>query len=429
MLFKKQFGPLFGVQFLQIFNDYLFKTTLLVYLTYQHHYSTKETALLGLTTIAIFMLPFFLWSARAGTIGDHQSKPKLIRYIKWFELGIMLLATFAFYKASAIILLITLFLLGAHSTFFIPLKFSLLSEQIPKKKLLSANALVEISNFFAIFMASILGSTIATLYQNHPQYHLSQLNILIALFGLILSYCIPKTSPSHTKITAPSKRARRIGNHQLLRYINRHRIVALAITGISWFWFSYELMMSQLPIITKLFFHAQASMVSQLFALFAIGSALGNGLCLYLLNHSNHTRYVWRGCLVSAICLADLYHLTANHAAHIMPSTPWHLYGNLALFAASNSFYVLPLYTLLQNIIIEKQRARLFAANNLHNACYTVTASLIGLLLIYGGMRLSHLFLMAALATGIITLFLRRLPKLHHPLTKGEAPIQIALID
>src|SRR5688572_11027931 len=127
LLSKRKFLPLFCTQFLGAFNDNLFKNSLVILLTFKASLSqglpaSQLVAMAG----GIFILPYFLFSATAGQLADKCEKSALIRWIKLAEIGIMALSAAGFYFESLPLLFGTLFLLGLHSTFFGPIKFSIL---------------------------------------------------------------------------------------------------------------------------------------------------------------------------------------------------------------------------------------------------------------------------------------------------------------
>ena len=70
----------------------------------------------------LFILPFFLFSATAGTLADTYEKSRLIRFVKLGEIVVAALAGIALYAQSMPALFAVLFLLGVQSTFFGPLK-------------------------------------------------------------------------------------------------------------------------------------------------------------------------------------------------------------------------------------------------------------------------------------------------------------------
>src|SRR5215217_9009274 len=71
LLTQRRFGPFFWTQFLGAFNDNLFKTALLVVLTYDAlSWTTLAPALLNNLIPGLFILPYVVFSATAGQIAD-----------------------------------------------------------------------------------------------------------------------------------------------------------------------------------------------------------------------------------------------------------------------------------------------------------------------------------------------------------------------
>ena len=57
----------------------------------------------------LFILPYFIFSATAGQIADKYERSQLIRYLKIFEIVIMILGTVGFLLGHLWILLFALF--------------------------------------------------------------------------------------------------------------------------------------------------------------------------------------------------------------------------------------------------------------------------------------------------------------------------------
>src|SRR5690349_14057638 len=108
LLSARRFGPFFWTQFRGALNDNLFKN-----------------ALVNLST-GLLTLPFFLFSASAGQIADKFDKSRIIRLVKLFEIGIMLLGAAGLRLHSVPLLLAVVFLMGTHSAVFGPVKYSIL---------------------------------------------------------------------------------------------------------------------------------------------------------------------------------------------------------------------------------------------------------------------------------------------------------------
>ena len=164
LISQRRFGPLFATQFFGAFNDNVLKQSLSLLLTFQ------AGSILGLSAAqmvqvaaGLFVLPFFLFSALAGQVAEKFEKAALIRLIKLIEIGIALVGLLGFVTHHAELLLVTLFMMGLHSTFFGPLKYSILPQHLYADELVAGNAWVESGTFVAI----LLGSVLAGLLMQH----------------------------------------------------------------------------------------------------------------------------------------------------------------------------------------------------------------------------------------------------------------------
>ena len=96
-----------------------------------------------ITTIAgLFILPFFLFSSTAGQLADKYEKSFLIKIIKFVEIVLMVMTAVAFTFLNLWGLVALLFLMGAQSAFFGPLKFSILPQHLSENELVAGNGLV-----------------------------------------------------------------------------------------------------------------------------------------------------------------------------------------------------------------------------------------------------------------------------------------------
>src|SRR6266567_2804067 len=98
LLGRRRFLPLFVTQFLGALNDNVFKQALVILVSFRLAEAAGLNAQIMVTLAAgIFILPFFLFSATAGRLADKFEKAKLIRYTKFAEIILMLLASLGFY--------------------------------------------------------------------------------------------------------------------------------------------------------------------------------------------------------------------------------------------------------------------------------------------------------------------------------------------
>src|SRR3546814_18794406 len=90
LLGRRRFLPLFATQFLGAFNDNLFKTAMVILVTYHVYSDPTKEATFNAVAGGIFILPFFLFSALAGQLADSMDKARIIRFVKTAEIFIML---------------------------------------------------------------------------------------------------------------------------------------------------------------------------------------------------------------------------------------------------------------------------------------------------------------------------------------------------
>jgi len=155
LLTTRRFAPFFWTQFLGAFNDNVYKNALILIIAYQaaRHTAISSTTLINLAA-ALFILPFFLFSATAGQLADKYEKAMLIRYIKLMEIVIMAGAAAAFYFNSLTALMLLLFLMGTQSTFFGPIKYSIIPQHLKHGEIVGGNAMVEMGTFVSILLGS-----------------------------------------------------------------------------------------------------------------------------------------------------------------------------------------------------------------------------------------------------------------------------------
>ena len=97
---QRRFLPYFVTQSLGAFNDNVFKNALIALIAFSGVTASADSAaqatLLINLAAGLFILPFFLFSAVAGGIGDKYEKSLLIRRVKLAEILIMALGVVGF---------------------------------------------------------------------------------------------------------------------------------------------------------------------------------------------------------------------------------------------------------------------------------------------------------------------------------------------
>ena len=159
---SRRFLPLFVTVVLGAANDNVFKNAMVILVLYviAGQAPVGDTVLVTLA-MGVFILPFFLFSATAGQLADKFEKARLVRWIKLAEIVIMALGTLGLALGNTYFLMAVLFLMGAQSTFFGPLKYSMLPAVLREDELIGGNAFVEAGTFLAILLGTIAGGLAA----------------------------------------------------------------------------------------------------------------------------------------------------------------------------------------------------------------------------------------------------------------------------
>lgn len=388
MMFRdRKFAPLMWTQFFGALNDNVLKNALVVLLTFKsiELWGLHAEELVSLAML-VFILPFFLFSALAGQVADKFEKSKLIRMIKLAEIVIMLLAGVGFYYGVYSFMFFVLFLMGLHSTFFGPLKYSALPELMPIEKLTTANAYVEVGTFIAILAGTIGGGHLISL----PGGELYVIGLLVtaSIVGYFMSRSIPSIRVADPKLTV---QLNPIGpTISTLRDSRQNKAVFNSILGISWFWFLGAVILSLLPTITTKILNGSEHVVTLFLATFTIGIAVGAIICEKLSFDRVEIGLVPIGSLGMTVFLVDLAFILSGwqSSALKISAIEFLVAGNSArllldLFciAIFGGVFTVPLYTLIQQRSNREQRSRIIGANNIMNALFMVVGS--GLLMLF----------------------------------------------
>ena len=118
---SRRFLPMFVVQFFGALEDNLFRNAFIVLLAFQAAgRDGASSAFIIAMGAGLFILPFFIFSATAGTITDRMEKTRLVRWLEFFNFVLMMIAGTALVTQSVAFILFTLFLMGLQAAFFGP---------------------------------------------------------------------------------------------------------------------------------------------------------------------------------------------------------------------------------------------------------------------------------------------------------------------
>lgn len=414
LLKSKRFLPLFITQFFGAFNDNVFKNAFLIWFTYDIATKLNMDAQLMVTIASgLFVLPFFLFSALAGQLADKFEKSKLVQIIKIAEILIMIFAFVGFYFENINLLLGLIFLMGVHSTFFGPLKYSLLPEHLKNDELISGNALIEGGTFLAILLGTILGGIVVR-FSNGVEL-ISLAVISFALVGWIASRSIPKSPPADSRLVISFNIFSQ--TLKIIDFAKKEKTVWLSIIGISWFWFIGITFLSQFPTYTKDVINGDEFIVTLFLSIFSVGIGIGSVMCNKLLKGQINGRLVPTGSIgitigIVIFCIANYFYDTPEQIISLgeffsNSCYSWLIILGLLVVAISSGIYIVPLYAIMQHRSETKYLSRVIAANNVLNALFMVISSVVIVALIQLKFDLLQIFLLLG-TTNILVFFIIR---------------------
>jgi 1-acyl-sn-glycerol-3-phosphate acyltransferase len=411
LLGKRRFAPFFWTQALGAFNDNAFRNALVMLVAYQMGLSDHAASIYTNLAPALFIIPFFLFSATAGQLAEKYEKTRIIRYVKLFEIGAMVLAAYGFYTHHTSLLLVVLFMMGMHSTMFGPIKYAILPQALKRDELVGGNGLVEMGTQMAMLVGMIAGNSLMLVAGIGPLLA-SGATIAVAVAGYLVCRRIPPAPATAPELKFNwnmfSETAR------VLAITRADRPVFNAILGISWFWFFGTVLIAQLPIYTRETLGGDGSVNTLVLTLFSIGTGAGALLCERMSGRRVEIGLVPLGAFGLTAFGVDLYF--ARHGVATVRGLDWlgflHSAGSwrvaldLTLIGAFAGFYVVPLFAYVQARAPREKLSRIIAGTNILNALLIVLASGFGLGLGLLGFGASQIFLAASLLNVLVAWYI-----------------------
>ncbi len=410
LLTQKRFLPFFITQFLGAFNDNVFKNALIILIAFQGaQFIDADADLLINIAAALFILPFFLFSATAGQWIDKYEKSKSIRIIKLFEVAIMLVAAYAFIHGYIFLLIALLFIMGTQSTFFGPAKYSYIPQHLKTTELIEGNAWVQMGTFVAILIGTILGGVLIS--QEHGREYVAYSIVVLAVAGYFSSRYIPLTPSLNENLKINWNVFSE--TYRNIKFLKSNRIVFLSVLGVSWFWFLGATYLVQLPNYTKTVLGGNEQVVTLLLALFTLGIGAGSLLCNWLSGKKIEIGLVPFGSIGLTLFGIDLFFSQPD----VLPTATLGLQaflsnGNtrlivdIAMLGFFGGLYIVPLMALVQQRSEQAHMSRVIAGNNIINSLLMVLSAVVAITVLASGYSIAQLFLLVAILNALVAIYI-----------------------
>lgn len=412
LLTQRRFGPFFWTQFFGAFNDNVFKTALLVVLTYDAlSWTNMAPAMLNSLIPGLFILPYVVFSATAGQIADKVEKGRLARFVKILEIGIMLVAGIGWMTHTLWVLIAAVVGMGVHSTLFGPVKYAYMPQHLKSEELVGGNGLVEMGTFVGILLGQVLGAAMVQVKPFGIEL-VAGATLLFAVLGLVASYRIP-----HSPAPAPGLKislnplAESVRN---IAFSRQNRTVFLSMLGNSWFWFYGALVLSQFPVFAKDYLHGDYSVFVMLLTVFSVGVGAGSLLCERLSGHKVEIGLVPFGSIGLSLFGIDLYFAslgytgaaTVDMAGLLAQPGALRILGDILMLGVFGGFYIVPLFALIQTRCDPGHLSRTIGGMNILNALFMVAAAGLAMLMHAQGFTIPEMFLATALLNALVAVYI-----------------------
>jgi 1-acyl-sn-glycerol-3-phosphate acyltransferase len=412
LLTQRRFLPFFLTQAFGAFNDNVYRQAIIGLLFYLGVDDAQRTLYTNLAP-ALFILPYFLFSATAGQIAEKLEKHKLIRITTSMEIAIMSLAAVGFLTQSMTILLIALFCTGLQSTLFGPVKYSILPSVLKPEELTGGNGLVEMGTSIAILTGMIFGGLIFTLAGTHGPMVAATAIIALAVTGNLVSRLIPRADAGEPDLKIQWNPIPE--SVKIMRMTRRQPAVRNSVLGVSWFWFVGTVLTSQLPGYALTNLGGDPTLYIFALALFSIGTGVGSMLCERLSARTVEIGLVPLGAFGISAFMIDLYFARTgaatatglNVSAFVHSAGSWRIMIDLVGIGVFAGFFVVPLFALIQNRSPKNELSRVIAGMNIQNAAFIVLAAVLGVVVQrFFHWTIPQVFLALAIANAIVAIYI-----------------------
>jgi 1-acyl-sn-glycerol-3-phosphate acyltransferase len=380
MILKRDFAPLFWTQFLGAFNDNVFKNALVLLITYR---SVSVWGLDAPSVVALsgglFILPFFLFSPFAGELADRMDRVRLAQVTKIFELIIMLTAALGLMFESFSFLLIALFIMGAQSSLFGPLKYGMIPDTVGLERLGTANAFTSGGTFVAILLGTMLGGVLVA---SGALKILSISLIAFALMGWMTSLWLKKIPIHHDE----NRQALAGSFGRVWRMSYEDRSLFTYVLSISWFWFLGAIILAMMAPMAKDILFGDEWVSTFFLVLFTMGMGIGAALANKVHGNSGDVGLTPIMGLVISLTLLALASSIQNVpnpgrmlglVEFLSSLDGWITSLIFLLLSIASGAYIVPLMTALQYYTPKEKLSRMIAGLNLWNSLFMVLGSVL----------------------------------------------------
>lgn len=378
-LYSRTFIALLVAQFLAAFNDQAIHASAMFFAINKS--TLNEAQAISLMPI-LFYAPWAIFCTLAGYLADRYSKQSSLIFWKIAEVLITAIALLGFwlgtqdYDSGPWIVLSTVFLMGMHSAFFVPAKYGIMPEILKSHMLSKGNGLLESLSFLAVIMGTVFGGVLSYHYKGQ-EYWIGILLFILAMIGAIASFWIEKIPAANPSRKFPPYLYQPV--YANLKEMFRSRPLAIAVIGIAFFTFIVAFSRA------TIYMHGESQLprwteeeTSVIVGMVALGIGFGSPLVGYLSGGKIEIGLIPIGITGMIIGLIGEA-LLLDHLNFLI--------AFIITTGFFTGFYVVPLFTLLQDRAPKSSKGDVIATSNLIN----VTGAILASFLFFVIVKVAHL--------------------------------------
>lgn len=401
LFIRRRFLPIFLATSLGAFNDNLLRSGLVVMIAYAAMKGITLPArpeILVTICSALLVIPMLLFSFIAGQIADKYEKSRLVVLTKVAEVFIMAGVYYGFETQNITLLMALLFISGTHTTFYGPIKFSILPDHLKSNELLAGNGFMAGGSYLAVLLGMVTGGLLVELEGNV----IGITAIAVSIVGLLASLRIPKSTAAHPECHMSYNILK--GSREMIAAATETKLLMYSIFALSWFLLIGSVYMSQFPNYAQGVVRGNNEVYILFLTTFSVGIAIGSLLCDTLLQgiiSGKLTRWAALGVSVFTYGMIFMTPQPTHEglmtvSEYLANEHNWPMLVCTMMSAVCGGMYMVPLYALLQSQTKPTHRSRVLAASNFSDSVLITFAALVSALLLYYGLDVKDLFLVLA---------------------------------
>lgn len=381
---------------------------------------------------SILAVAILLFSAIGGQLAEKYETAQMFRRTKLLELGISLFAVVGFALNSATLLIAALFVLGAQTALFSPVRISAMPKYLHPDELLRGNGLCNAGLYVFILLGLFLGGLLVA--REGGGLLVAGAMLASSIAGCIAAWFAPAAAAGSPTLKLDFNPFQQTARMAMLAFAAPG--VARPLLGAAFFYFITTLITVMTPIFTKSALNADENVATAIMGLFAIGAGVGAMIAASLSKGRSGLGFSTLGAALAASASVVVYIVTAtlppSEATRGIDFLAHDPAGRVCVVAftcaaAAMGLFVVPLQAAMQRRAPAESRARIMAAGNMANAAAAMAGSLSVLAVTHVGMGITTAFFcIAALQAGVALYMARRRatvpPGLHDDMLLGRDP-------